>query len=94
MHIAILFAIYMNRVMCIVLIFQMTVDPSGIGFDLNVPVEVVIGSIPFSSIAQQYGFNVQQTIEPPPPGAPEGLYSDPNAGQAPGVSMPNMRKWA
>lgn len=78
------------RIIDIRYLAMMTVDPSGIGFDLNVPVEVVIGSIPFSSIAQQYGYNVQQTIAPPPPGAPEGLYSDPNAGQAPGVSMPNM----
>ena len=60
-------------------------DPSGIGFDLNVPVEVVIGSIPLASIAQQYGLNIPSTIEPPPPGAPAGLYGD--------ASLPNIREY-
>jgi hypothetical protein len=58
----------------------MNVDPSGLGFDLNVPVEVVIGSIPLASIAQQHGMTVpsapSQPLPPPPPGAPQGLYSD------------------
>ena len=50
-------------------LLQMTVDPSGVGFDLEVPIEVIIGSIPFISVAQRYGFNVQtQVIESPPPG--------------------------
>lgn len=60
----------------------MTVDPSGLGFDLNVPVEVVIGSIPLASIAQQHGITLppappmSDPTLPPPPGAPQGLYSD------------------
>ena len=66
------------------LYFQVTADPSGIGFDLDVPVEVVIGSIPLASIAQQYGLNIPTTIEPPPAGAPAGLYGD--------ASLPNIRK--
>ncbi|XP_045216632.2 arrestin domain-containing protein 3-like isoform X2 [Mercenaria mercenaria] len=33
---------------------MITVDPSGLGFELNVPVEVVVGSIPVVSIAQQH----------------------------------------
>ena len=75
-------------------IFQITVDPSGIGFDLDVPVEVVIGSIPLASVAQQYGFNIQQPAIPSAPGAPEGLYTDPTAGQTPGLAMPNMRMYS
>lgn len=59
-------------------------DPSGIGFDLDVPLEVVIGSIPFASVAQQYGFNIPASIEPAPSGAPTGLYTD--------TAMPRMRK--
>ncbi|XP_060557997.1 arrestin domain-containing protein 3-like [Ruditapes philippinarum] len=59
---------------------MMNVDPSGLGFDLNVPVEVVIGSIPLASIAQQHGMTVpsapSQPLPPLPPGAPQGLYSD------------------
>lgn len=69
---------------------MITVDPSGIGFDLDVPVEVVIGSIPLASIAQQYGVNIPQTIAPPPAGAPAGLYTDPSSNQTPGLAMPNL----
>ena len=70
-------------------------DPSGIGFDLDVPLEVVIGSIPFARIAQQYGEVItQQPTAPPPPGAPEGLYTSSNIGQTPGLAMPNLRKYA
>ena len=65
--------------------FQLTVDPSGVGFDLDVPLQVVIGSIPLASIAQQYGLNIPTTIEPPPAGAPAGLYGD--------ASLPNIRKF-
>ena len=60
-------------------------DPSGIGFDLDVPVEVVIGSIPLASIAQENGLNIPTTVQPPPPGAPAGLYG--------GASLPNIRKF-
>ncbi|WAR00288.1 ARRD3-like protein [Mya arenaria] len=67
---------------------NVTVDPSGLGFDLHVPVEIVIGSIPLRNIAQQHGFalppaqqpiqDLQPRPEMPPPyvGAPKGLYSD------------------
>ncbi|KAH3836787.1 arrestin domain-containing protein 3-like [Dreissena polymorpha] len=65
-----------------------TVDPSGLGFDLHVPVEVVIGSIPLRSVAQQHGLALPDrqapiapiaNLPPPPPpylGAPAGLYDD------------------
>ena len=75
----------------LILVFQITVDPSGLGFDLDVPIEVVIGSIPFASVAQQYGFSVQPPAIPPAPGAPDTLYTDSSTGQAPGLTMPNMR---
>lgn len=61
------------------------VDPSGLGFDLYVPLEVVIGSIPLASIAQLHGLTLPSAPPPPYPGpgaeapplgAPEGLYSD------------------
>ncbi|XP_045216627.2 arrestin domain-containing protein 3-like [Mercenaria mercenaria] len=55
-------------------------DPSGVGFDLEVPVEVVIGSIPLASVAEQHGFSLptqtQFDVPPPPVGAPQGLYAD------------------
>ncbi|XP_045187225.2 arrestin domain-containing protein 3-like isoform X2 [Mercenaria mercenaria] len=58
---------------------MITVDPSGAGFDLNVPLEVVIGSIPLSSIAEQHGMVLPQqpqaTLLQPSPGAPKGIYS-------------------
>jgi len=68
--------------------FQMTVDPSGFSYDLNVPLEIIIGSIPLRSIAQAHNFalpfapappaGIPQRSEMPPPylGAPKGLYSD------------------
>ena len=75
------------------ILFQMTVDPSGIGFDLDVPLEVVIGSVPFVSVAEQYGFSAQQqSIEPPPSDAPVGLYVDPATSHTPGLTVPNLRK--
>ncbi|KAL4228949.1 hypothetical protein ACF0H5_011989 [Mactra antiquata] len=71
---------------------NIVVDPSGIGFALNVPVEVVIGSIPLATIAQQHGFVLptaptaplpQQGLNPNPKpafplqsAAPSGLYGD------------------
>ena len=45
-------------------------------------------------MAQQYGFNIQQPAIPSAPGAPEGLYNDPAAGQTPGLAMPNMRMYS
>ena len=68
----------------------MVVDPSGLGFDLEVPVEVVIGSIPFKSVAQQYGMD--QSIEPPPTVNPTGLYMETSTGQAPNPTLPSVRK--
>lgn len=55
-------------------------------YDLDILFEVVIGSIPFASIAQQYGSNIPAAIEPAPSGAHTGLNMD--------TSMPRMRKHA
>ena len=69
---------------------QIVVDPSGLGFDLEVPVEVVIGSVPFNSVAQQYGMD--QSIEPPPTDNPIGLYMETSTGHAPNPTLPSVRK--
>ena len=68
----------------------MVVDPSGLGFDLEVPVEVVIGSVPFKSVAQQYGMD--QSIDPPPTDAPTGLYTETSTGQFLNPLLPSVRK--
>ncbi|KAH3783929.1 arrestin domain-containing protein 3-like [Dreissena polymorpha] len=64
---------------------EITVNPSGPSFDLHVPVEVVIGSIPLRSVAQQHGLALPDRQAPtasfanlllqPPSnlGAPAGL---------------------
>lgn len=58
--------------------FQMVVDPSGPSFDLYVPLEVVIGSIPLAEIAQQHGMSLPPLASKgqPPSGAPQGLYTE------------------
>jgi hypothetical protein len=45
---------------------KLIVDPSGPAFDLNVPVELIIGTIPLQSAVQQY----QQTLSAAQPSAP------------------------
>nr|XP_022329069.1 arrestin domain-containing protein 3-like [Crassostrea virginica] len=45
---------------------KLVVDPSGPAFDLNVPVEIIIGTIPLTSAVQQY----QQTLSAVRPSAP------------------------
>ena len=52
---------------------------------------MVIGSIPFTRIAQQYGEVITQQPTAPPQ-APDGLYNSSKTGEAPGVAMPNLRK--
>ncbi|XP_050403329.2 arrestin domain-containing protein 3-like [Patella vulgata] len=47
------------RIIDITYTVTLNVDPSGIGFDLVVPINILIGSIPLQSVARQYG--------PPPP---------------------------
>ena len=69
----------------------MVADPSGLGFDLEVPVEIVIGSVPFKSVAQQYGMD--QYIEPLPTDNPTGLYTETSTSQAPNPLLPSVRKY-
>lgn len=69
----------MNLSQCLIhrannLLIQITVTPSGPASDLNVPVEIVIGSIPLASIAQQHGLVLPQA--PPAQGTSVGLYND------------------
>ncbi|XP_060557998.1 arrestin domain-containing protein 3-like [Ruditapes philippinarum] len=60
---------------------EIIADPSGPGFDLEVPVEIIIGSIPLTSVAEQHGLSLS-TQEPmsvslPQPGnSLRGLYTD------------------
>ena len=36
-------------------IFQLVADPAGPGFDLEVPIEVTIGTIPYNNIQASFG---------------------------------------
>ncbi|XP_056022792.1 arrestin domain-containing protein 3-like [Ostrea edulis] len=47
-------------------ILKLVIDPSGPAFDLSVPVEIIIGTIPLQSAVQQY----QQTLSAAQPSAP------------------------
>ncbi|KAJ8304271.1 hypothetical protein KUTeg_017854 [Tegillarca granosa] len=67
------------------------VDPSGPAFDLLVPVDVTIGTIPLRQTLQQYGFQVPPAPHPPP-SAPTLDYNDPTIAAPPNVAMPGMRR--
>ncbi|BFZ02494.1 hypothetical protein BsWGS_05532 [Bradybaena similaris] len=76
------------RIIDIRYILQLNVDPSGPAFDLEVPLEIVIGTIPLISVVQQY---------PPMPSLPSAGFdnwispSAPSPDAAPAGS-PDMRK--
>ncbi|WAR01022.1 ARRD3-like protein [Mya arenaria] len=46
-------------------ILQLEVDPAGPGFDLEVPLEVIVGTIPLRQVVQQYYPMPQPTLSPP-----------------------------
>ena len=65
---------------------QLEVDPAGPAFDLEVPLEIIIGTIPLRtyipSYAQQYpppGEAFPPVGAPPPPGGAEGGAISPSA---------------
>ncbi|KAK3780535.1 hypothetical protein RRG08_032010 [Elysia crispata] len=61
------------RIIDIRYIVQLNVDPSGPGLDLEVPLEIVIGTIPLMSVVQQYpprppvGFDENSVLPTAPP---------------------------
>lgn len=63
---------------------QLEVDPAGPAFDLEVPLEIIIGTIPLRQIVQQY---YPQAVQPPAPQP-----SAPPAG-AGAMLPPDLRKW-
>ena len=69
------------------LYLQLNVDPSGPALDLEIPLEVVIGTIPLMSVVQQY-----------PPSPPVGFDENALWPTAPPAAMgasappPNMRE--
>ncbi|XP_059165747.1 arrestin domain-containing protein 3-like [Physella acuta] len=76
------------KIINIIYMLQLTVDPSGLGLDLNVPLEIIIGSIPHVSVAQMY----QPKLSPPQtmalgtnssPTDTENLYPNPPPTSAP-----------
>ena len=76
---------------------QLNVDPSGAHTDLEVPLEIIIGTIPLRQVVEQYpprpaptpafaGFGPPQAGYPPPAAAPypgPGTMYPPPAGSAP-----------
>ncbi|ESP05157.1 hypothetical protein LOTGIDRAFT_227836 [Lottia gigantea] len=82
------------RIIDIKYMITMNVDPTGIGFDLSVPLEILIGTIPLQSVMQQYGFSSDAQgftqpstnttsipIEPSAPDMPPPSYAECNFGQ-------------
>ncbi|XP_045216784.2 arrestin domain-containing protein 3-like isoform X3 [Mercenaria mercenaria] len=51
-------------------ILQLEVDPSGPAFDLEVPLEVIIGTIPLRQVVQRYYPQWQPSTQPLQPSAP------------------------
>ncbi|XP_061172553.1 arrestin domain-containing protein 3-like [Saccostrea echinata] len=50
-------------------IIKLVIDPSGPAFDLNVPIEIIIGTVPLQSAVQQY----QHTLSSVQPSAPPAI---------------------
>ncbi|CAG5135197.1 unnamed protein product [Candidula unifasciata] len=75
------------RIIDVRYVLQLNVDPSGPSFDLEVPLEILIGTIPLMSVVQQ--FRPMSPLPPPgySPSAPpaEGAFPD-----APPTGIPNM----
>ena len=72
-------------------IFQLEVDPSGPAFDLEVPLEIIIGTIPLRTFVPTYG----QPAFPPPTGLLPPAGGPPPGGAEGGVvspSAPDLRK--
>ena len=87
--------------------FQLNVDPSGPALDLEVPLEIIIGTIPLRQVVEQFpphpaaiqlppqeGFGVPPgTMYPPPEGASAPYPPlDPSAPSMPPSSIPNLRE--
>lgn len=73
---------------------QLNVDPSGVGLDLEVPLEVIIGTIPLASVVQQYppmqpstSFGFAGNFPEPSAPSAEVLYPE-----APPTGIPNLRE--
>ncbi|XP_060068921.1 arrestin domain-containing protein 3-like [Ylistrum balloti] len=68
------------RIISIDYTVELQVVPTGIAFDLSVPVGVLIGSIPLRSVVQQYGVPMNKPPPPAPPSvnplAPPPSYGD------------------
>ncbi|XP_076439019.1 arrestin domain-containing protein 3-like [Babylonia areolata] len=62
------------RIIDIHYFLQLNVDPAGIGFDLKVPVSIIIGTIPLKQALDQYS---SMALRQPPPGMPsrDDIYS-------------------
>lgn len=63
---------------------QLEVDPAGPAFDLEVPLEIIIGTIPLRQIVQQYYPQAVQPSAPQPSAPPAG---------AGAMLPPDLRKW-
>ncbi|KAK6180227.1 hypothetical protein SNE40_012419 [Patella caerulea] len=64
----------------------LNVDPSGLGLDLVVPIDILIGSIPLHAVAQQYG--------PPPPLSGTSIPMQPSAPSNMGLPPPSYAESA
>ena len=71
---------------CTLCLFQLNVDPSGPALDLEVPLEIIIGTIPLRQVVEQFPPH-PASIQPPPPAgysAPPGtMYPPPEGASAP-----------
>lgn len=70
-----------------VVFFQFSVTPSGPAFNLRIGLEILIGSIPFVSVAEQHGLVLPPAIPAAPPA--QGASLDSNTDD---VVKPVLRK--
>ena len=68
------------------LVFQLNVDPSGPALDLEVPLEIIIGTIPLLQVVEKFPPH-PASIQPPPQagygGPPGTMYPPPEGASAP-----------
>lgn len=80
------------RIIDIRYILQLNVDPAGPALDLEVPLEIIIGTIPLRQVVERYPPRAPAVMPPPQAGypPPAGATAPPMEPSMPSANMPNL----